>query len=90
MKCPGPFQTTRAGIPKHNRRFFSRQAEHLRGQCPDFPLGRHVARCQVPNGHLGIREIAPQRGRYREFVQCDVDTVGSSGMLADAEILGLT
>lgn len=29
----------------------------------------------------------PQRGRYREFVQADVDIVGAPGMLADAEIL---
>lgn len=28
-------------------------------------------------------------GRYREFVQCDVDTIGSSSMLADAEIIAL-
>ncbi len=29
----------------------------------------------------------PQRGRYREFWQCDVDIVGSKNMLADAEII---
>lgn len=29
-------------------------------------------------------------GRYREFWQCDVDVVGSSSMLAEAEILNLT
>lgn len=29
----------------------------------------------------------PQRGRYREFIQADVDIVGAPGMLADAEIL---
>jgi histidyl-tRNA synthetase len=28
-----------------------------------------------------------QRGRYREFIQCDIDTVGSSGPAADFEIL---
>ncbi|MBC8500922.1 MAG: histidine--tRNA ligase [Nanoarchaeota archaeon] len=28
-------------------------------------------------------------GRYREFWQCDVDTVGSKSMLADAEILAI-
>lgn len=31
----------------------------------------------------------PQKGRYREFVQCDADTVGSASLLADAEILSL-
>lgn len=29
----------------------------------------------------------PQQGRYREFLQCDIDTVGSSSTLADAEII---
>jgi histidyl-tRNA synthetase len=28
-----------------------------------------------------------KRGRYREFWQCDIDTVGSKSMLADAEII---
>ncbi len=35
------------------------------------------------------RAERPQKGRYREFWQCDVDTVGSSSMLADAELLGV-
>ncbi|MFH0936962.1 MAG: histidine--tRNA ligase [Candidatus Daviesbacteria bacterium] len=30
-----------------------------------------------------------QKGRYREFLQCDADSVGSSSPLADAEILML-
>ncbi len=33
------------------------------------------------------RAEKPQKGRYREFWQCDVDTVGSSSMLADAEVV---
>ncbi|MBI2662088.1 histidine--tRNA ligase [Candidatus Woesearchaeota archaeon] len=28
-------------------------------------------------------------GRYREFWQCDIDTIGSASLLADAEILGV-
>jgi histidyl-tRNA synthetase len=28
-----------------------------------------------------------QKGRYREFTQCDADTIGSSAMTADAEII---
>lgn len=31
----------------------------------------------------------PQKGRFREFLQCDADIVGSSSPLADAEILNL-
>ncbi|HAW18968.1 MAG TPA: histidine--tRNA ligase [Flavobacteriales bacterium] len=29
----------------------------------------------------------PQRGRYREFYQCDVDVIGSNGLLNEAELL---
>lgn len=35
------------------------------------------------------RAEKPQKGRYREFWQCDVDTVGSSSMLADAEVVAV-
>ncbi|MHC5080480.1 MAG: histidine--tRNA ligase [Planctomycetota bacterium] len=33
------------------------------------------------------RAEKPQRGRYREILQCDVDTVGTASMAADAEII---
>jgi histidyl-tRNA synthetase len=33
------------------------------------------------------RADRPQRGRYREFWQCDIDSVGSRHMAADAEII---
>ncbi|MGH2733080.1 MAG: histidine--tRNA ligase [Actinomycetota bacterium] len=33
------------------------------------------------------RADRPGRGRFREFMQCDVDIVGSSAPLADAEVL---
>lgn len=36
------------------------------------------------------RADRPQKGRYREFYQCDVDIVGTSSMLADFEILQIT
>lgn len=32
----------------------------------------------------------PRQGRFREFVQCDADIVGTSSLLADAEIIALT
>ena len=35
------------------------------------------------------RAERPQKGRYREFYQCDADTVGSASMLADAETLNV-
>lgn len=33
------------------------------------------------------RADRPQRGRFREFIQCDVDIVGTDSIVADAEII---
>ena len=35
------------------------------------------------------RAESPQKGRYREFYQCDIDIFGSYSMLADAEIVSI-
>ncbi len=35
------------------------------------------------------RAERPQKGRYREFVQCDVDCVGTASVLADAEMVAV-
>ncbi|OGK23829.1 histidine--tRNA ligase [Candidatus Roizmanbacteria bacterium RIFCSPHIGHO2_02_FULL_37_24] len=35
------------------------------------------------------RADKPQKGRYREFLQCDADIVGSSSLFSDAEILAV-
>lgn len=43
-------------------------------------------RYQIQNAYRGENT---QKGRYREFLQCDADIVGVSSPLADAEILGL-
>ncbi len=49
-------------------------------------LPRPFRRYQIAPVWRGER---PQRGRYREFYQADVDIVGSSSLLADAEIIAL-
>lgn len=36
------------------------------------------------------RADKPQKGRMREFYQCDIDIVGTSSILADAEIISIT
>lgn len=36
------------------------------------------------------RAEKPQKARYREFYQCDVDIVGAASPLADAEIIAIT
>ncbi len=61
-----------------------------------IPLARVVAqygdikkpfkRYQIANV---FRADNPQKGRYREFCQCDADIVGSDSINADAEILAL-
>lgn len=35
------------------------------------------------------RAEKPQKGRYREFTQCDFDTVGSASMMADAQVISV-
>ncbi|MHA1969600.1 MAG: ATP phosphoribosyltransferase regulatory subunit [Candidatus Hodarchaeales archaeon] len=37
-----------------------------------------------------FRDGPIKKGRYREFIQCDADTVGVTSMLADAECLALS
>ena len=61
------------------------------------PMARFVASnpgLQMPfkRYHIGKvwRHDEPQRGRFREFTQCDADIVGSPHPEADAEILSLT
>jgi histidyl-tRNA synthetase len=49
-------------------------------------LARPFRRYQVGNA---FRWDKPEPGRFREFLQFDVDTVGSSSMAADAEIVSV-
>jgi len=61
------------------------------------PLARVVAQYQnelpMPFKRYQIQNVwradNTQKGRYREFLQCDADIVGSSSPLSDAEILSL-
>lgn len=50
-------------------------------------LPRYFRRYQMQNV---FRADKPQKGRYREFSQCDIDIFGSTSPLADAEILACT
>lgn len=52
---------------------------------PDLP--KPFKRFQIQPSY---RAEKPQKGRYREFYQCDVDIVGSSSPISDAEILAVT
>lgn len=49
-------------------------------------LPKYFRRYQIQNV---FRADKPQKGRFREFTQCDADIFGSTSPLADAEILAL-
>lgn len=59
------------------------------------PLARVIAQFQndipLPFKRFQMQNVwraeNTQRGRFREFLQCDIDTVGASSPLADAEII---
>lgn len=50
-------------------------------------LPTYFRRYQVQNV---FRADKPQKGRYREFTQCDIDIFGSTAPLSDAEIIACT
>ncbi len=50
-------------------------------------LPRSWRRYQIQNV---FRAEKPQKGRYREFTQCDIDIFGSTSPIADAEIIACT
>ncbi len=50
-------------------------------------LPRYFRRYAIRNV---FRAERPQKGRYREFTQCDIDIFGSSSPIADAEIVACT
>lgn len=69
------------------------------------PLARVIAQ-YLPAGRQGANQITfpfkryqiqpvwradnTQKGRFREFLQCDIDTVGTNSPLSDAEIIATT
>ncbi|HEV2339334.1 MAG TPA: histidine--tRNA ligase [Patescibacteria group bacterium] len=63
-----------------------------------IPLSRVVAQYQndlsIPFKRYQMQNVwraeNTQKGRLREFIQCDIDTVGVSSALADAEIILIT
>src|SRR5690606_917710 len=62
------------------------------------PLARFYAthRAELPSVFRAIqiapvwRAERPQRGRYRQFMQCDIDILGEPGVRAEAELLTAT
>ena len=62
------------------------------------PLARFIAthRASLPPVFRAIqiapvwRAERPQRGRYRQFMQCDIDIAGEPGITAELELLAAT
>ncbi|WBU39425.1 histidine--tRNA ligase [Homoserinibacter sp. YIM 151385] len=62
------------------------------------PLARFYAshRAELPTVFRAIqiapvwRAERPQKGRYRQFMQCDIDIMGEAGPLAEVELLAAT
>ncbi len=62
------------------------------------PLARFYAsnRGQLPSVFRAIqiapvwRAERPQKGRFRQFVQCDIDIIGEPGIIAEAELITAT
>jgi histidyl-tRNA synthetase len=62
------------------------------------PLARFYAshRAELPTVFRSIqiapvwRAERPQRGRFRQFVQCDIDVIGEAGPLAEIELITAT
>jgi histidyl-tRNA synthetase len=62
------------------------------------PLARFYAshRAELPTVFRSIqigpawRAERPQKGRYRQFIQCDIDVIGEEGILAETELLVAT
>ena len=56
-------------------------------------VGQHESEITLPFKRYQLAPVwraeRPQKGRYREFYQCDVDIVGVADMGADAEVLGV-
>ena len=61
------------------------------------PLARYVAKNQrnlpIPFRRYHIAPVwraeKPQKGRFREFMQCDIDLIGSDSTNADAEVVAV-
>src|SRR6516165_5333999 len=53
-------------------------------------VAKHIDALGVPFKRYAIGSVfrgeRPARGRFREFVQCDFDTIGTESAIADAEI----
>lgn len=86
-------------VPEEDRSDYRRLRKYIAHKALHYdltvPLARYVAmnqhRLTLPFKRYQIQSVwradRPQRGRFREFVQCDIDVVGASSLLYDLECI---
>ena len=87
--------------PDSNKKYLSKFKTEISGKALRYdltiPFARYVA---MNHGQLSFpfkryqiqpvwRADRPQRGRYREFYQCDADVVGSNSLLNEVELINI-
>ncbi|MCB0811205.1 MAG: ATP phosphoribosyltransferase regulatory subunit, partial [Flavobacteriales bacterium] len=86
-----------AGEAVHPGRLASELAEKALRYDLTVPFARYVVQHQheitFPFKRYQIQPVwradRPQKGRYREFYQCDADMIGSTSLLNEVELVGL-
>jgi histidyl-tRNA synthetase len=83
------------------KKYFPKLKNHIAGKALKYdltiPFARYVAmnhgQLTFPFKRYQIQPVwradRPQKGRYREFYQCDADVVGSKSLLNEVELAGI-
>ncbi|HRH68607.1 MAG TPA: histidine--tRNA ligase [Flavobacteriales bacterium] len=87
----------KAGEPVHPGRLASELAEKALRYDLTVPFARYVVQHQneiaFPFKRYQIQPVwradRPQKGRYREFYQCDADVIGSKSLISEVELVQL-
>lgn len=87
----------KAGEPVHPGRLASELAEKALRYDLTVPFARYVVQHQneiaFPFKRYQIQPVwradRPQKGRYREFYQCDADVIGSKSLISEIELVQL-
>jgi len=87
----------KAGEPVHPGRLASELAEKALRYDLTVPFARYVVQHQheiaFPFKRYQIQPVwradRPQKGRYREFYQCDADVIGSTSLISEVELVQL-
>ena len=92
------FKTLRRGLDLETVTSSSELADYGLRYDLTVPLARYFAtnEAKLPSPFRSLqigpvwRAERPQRGRFRQFVQCDIDMIGEPGLLAEVELVSAT